>query len=354
MIEVTRLSFKDNKIKDCFDAIGYESTQFYRNEKFRTYFAEIHCSELTWDYLCDVVAATNCQNYGMRFLIELMQRRLLIASPDILSEIEGILHLFDSKSLSNAHPGAVFCKERIVDELFYHYNNKGNKHRLVYAFMPCTNHYFKELMRSFMEAQRFYVCWHSDVILRPFADSLDEMLDSVKAYTDLNERTFWQQINYYKGVFEEGTSDLNFAIRAVCNFYRWLVNTYPDHNFFVDSFHMNRQLLFSYRLPEIIEKDYHVTTLDPKNPPLGKANVCFIIRNMGHLSTNITDDDFFTVTLEPLQSQFYKDLIIRYLVSAPSVTLITWAGQLGYIRDGLCFLEKLKKEKGYPNPDLKS
>lgn len=353
MIEVTRLSFKDNKIKDCFDAIGYESTQFYRNEKFRTYFAEIHCSELTWDYLCDVVAATNCQNYGMRFLIELMQRRLLIASPDILSEIEGILHLFDSKSLSNAHPGAVFCKERIVDELFYHYNNKGNKHRLVYAFMPCTNHYFKELMRSFMEAQRFYVCWHSDVILRPFADSLDEMLDSVKAYTDLNERTFWQQINYYKGVFEEGTSDLNFAIRAVCNFYRWLVNTYPDHNFFVDSFHMNRQLLFSYRLPEIIEKDYHVKTLDPKNPPLGKANVCFIIRNMGHLSTNITDDDFFTVTLEPLQSQFYKDLIIRYLVSAPSVTLITWAGQLGYIRDGLCFLEKLKKEKGYPNPDLK-
>lgn len=338
----------------CFDAIGYEvekSYVFYRYEKFRTFFTDISLPELTWNHFCDIVMETNCYKYGMRVLIEFVNNSLLVASPDILITIKETIQRIDLSTIGQTSLKPVFCKEKILDELFYYC--RGEKYKPNFLFLPCSNKYLKEIIRSFLENQLSYNSWHPEIVLMQFVNSFGEMLDSIKSYSDFNERTFWQQINFYKNLFKKGTTNLNLAIRAVCNFYRWLVNTYKDHNFFADSFHMSRSLLFSISLATIIKDDYYVTILDSKDPPIGKTKICFIIRNMGKLSTKITDDDFLKVTLEPLKSKLYKDLIIRYLVSVPSISHITSVGQLNSIRDGLSFLEKLKKEKDYPNSNLK-
>lgn len=353
MIKPTNIIFKDPKIKECFDAIGYEESSlslFRRKEKFRASFANILAKELTWDFVCDTVNKDGCFKYGALFLSELLNKNLLIATDEILTA----LHENLSPCLQNGRtcPAPLFCNDKIVDALFYKAPSGRKGLNVVYAFMPCENKYFKQLVRKFLEAQRNYNRWHTKTIISLFAKSLEHMLNGILSYKDLNENTFWQQINYYKRTIDKDTIEFHYSVLSVCNFYRWLVNTYTEYNFFSNSFRLNRRLLFSSQAPIIIENDYYVTTLDSKNPPLGQSNICFIIRNLGHLSSIVTNDDFLLISLESLKSQFYRDLIIRYLLSANSPAPVISIGQISYIRDSLHFLEMIKAEEDYPNPDI--
>ena len=355
MINKTHTVYKDPNIASCLAETVDEAkdlSTFYRHERFRKAFSDSVAGNISWDYYCDAANKTGVYHYACVVLVSFLENGFICGSNSSMLALKQLFPYIKSiAEQAKTHPVPLFCKEEIADLIIF--RSPRTKTQFFYAKVPCANPVIRDVIKEFGEAARYYSRWIQKDIIYHFPDSLGEHLSGIHEATDFDENTFWGQINYYKHLYKNDQRTLFNSILMVCNFYRWLVNTNPDHDYFDNAFHMNRSLLFSSRLPELIKKNYYVTILDVKSPPVGHDNLCFILKNMGHLSTKLTNDDFFTATLSPLEEKLYKDLVIRYLVSASSITVITWAGQLGYIREGMHMIEELKRQPDYPNPDLK-
>ena len=60
-----------------------------------------------------------------------------------------------------------------------------------------------------------YNTWNSLPINEVFEISLDKYAKSIKTYTDFNDYTFWQQINYYKNYFKDNKSLYVLYLKAI-------------------------------------------------------------------------------------------------------------------------------------------
>lgn len=305
--------------------------------------------DISWNELCDDVNRLKCYKFGLIFLIKLLERNLYNGIYlDILTKY---LPIFQNiRSLNSTNYKLIFCNNRLPNLLIC--QKESSQVKISYYFMYTKNLYIKELYIKFLESERKYNRWCSLEIVEIFEISLSNYTSNIQSYKDFNDCTFWQQINYYKNYFKNNESLYEDAIKATCNFYRWLVNTYTEYNFFENSFTMTKYLLFNTRLIEIIKEDYYVTTFNPANNPGDRKKICFILRGFEDLSTRITNEDFSKLNLSTVEKSKYRKLIISYVLSSTSATIATTSGQTSYICDALSFVTKLKSEKDYPNPSL--
>ena len=89
----------------------------------------------------------------------------------------------------------------------------------------------EELDLAFMEDARMHNLWHTRAIIEAFEISLGNYASEIHEHTGFTDITFWKQINYYKNLFPAPSVEYTNSIRAVCCFYRWLVNKYSSYPF---------------------------------------------------------------------------------------------------------------------------
>lgn len=338
------------------DAIKYldDIKQTKKIRDFNDLYATKSLTDISWGELCRDAKNIGCPKHAFVFMCNLLNKGIYNGdNKDFLYER---LPLFN-QLLTNErrfNPGFLLCGDKIRNLLIY-INNSDSSGESVYSYsyMHSDNPYIKSELLDFLSAPRKVTRYNTRQIVANFEKSFGKYISEIHTYKDFNSLTFFEQISYYKKFKNVNYSVYDNGIRAICCFYRWLVNKYSEYDFFANSMNMTNHLLFSQGLVQLIKSDVYFTTFNPHTKYKDYERYCFIIRGMDNLSTRLTSEDYFTVNLSNLTSPFFRKAMINYIQSATSIIIFTWTGVINYIIDGLKFITKLKSQDKYPNSSLK-
>ena len=322
-------------------------------QQFKRKYAAVEPKDIRWCAFCQDALEFGCLKFAFLFFTRLLELR--IYHGEYQRELYGILPMFQlcAATRINANVRYLLCGEQITDLVIFKNDNSHNG-RFGYAYVKNKNPYIRTELLDFMEDARMHNRWHNRSIIEVFEISLGDHASEIKDHTGFTDITFWEQINYYKRLFPAPAEEYRNSIKAVCYFYRWLVNKYNDHPFFSDAFSMTKSLLFCSEIVTIISEGYYFMTYNPHTEIKDRLKICFILRNMEHLSTKMKSESHTLVDLSMLQTRRYRLAVLSFFNAATTITTIHGSGHIAYAIDALSFFEKLKDSKNYPNPDKTS
>ena len=318
-------------------------------KQFKGKYSDLDPADIQWCDLCKDATEFGCLKYAFLFITKLLEQGLY--QGEYHQELNAILPMFQecASVRINSNVRYLLCSEQITDLIIFRNSNKHNGH-FGYAYLRSRNLYIRSELIDFLEDARIHNRWHNRGIIESFDASFGDYALMIKDHTDFTDITFWAQINYYKALYPASSPEHRNSIKAVCCFYRWLVNKYNDHPFFNNSFSMTKSLLFCSEIISLISDDYYFMTYNPHAGIKDHQKICFILRNMEHLSTKMSPESHTTVDLSGLYIRQYRLAVLSFINAATSITVIRGSGHISYAVDALCFLEKLKAADKYPNP----
>ena len=319
-------------------------------QKFQKKYSGIDPGDIQWCSFCLDAKEFGCLKFAFLLFTRLLELQLYHG--EYQQELYDILPMFQQCAAEriNSNVRYLLCGDQIADLIVFHSNNK-HSGRFGYAYLKSKNPYIRSEMLDFMEDARMHNRWHNRAIIEVFETSLGDYAAMIKDHTGFTDITFWKQINYYKTLFPAPADECQNSIKAVCFFYRWLVNKYNDYPFFSDAFSMTKSLLFCSEIISLISEGYYFMTYNPHAVIRDHMRICFILRNMEHLSTKMKSECHTLVDLSMLHTRKYRMAVLSFINAAATITTIHGSGHITYAIDALSFFEKLKAADKYPNPD---
>ena len=319
-------------------------------------FIDKNPEDLTWNYISEYVQhKKNCKN--CLFLVI----ALLETGHGLGDHKSSLLRLYPSmvsisKQYSFGAWDSLFSGHKIEDTFIYDVS-KGQPStddaKRTVLYLPYKNKYIQEeVLQHYQITGRIPQNYTVKFTLL-FEESLAGIAPTIHTYTDFTDTSFWAQAMYFKENPDLTDKERNICLRLLTQFYRYLVNEHTDHHYFGNSLHLSEALLFSTAFVTQIEQGFYVVPFDQKADYHNRKRMIFLLRGYSSLSTKIKDDDFMSLDLSVIKNDFYRNELFKYYVSMPSASVVTWAGQMIYMRDALAMLEDVKAQKGYPNPDPK-
>lgn len=207
----------------------------------------------------------------------------------------------------------------------------------------------------FMEIVKKYLTTKTNLhlykILNTFVISIGDT--KLSSYKDINDTVFWMQIQYYKDKYQDDEVKKDIAIKNVCHFYRWLIKEYPEYNFFENSITLTNELIQNNALVMNINKNAYFTTYGIDEDLEDKPLICFILKNYNIHSTRVAKIAHTTFDTSKIEESYYRILANKYIQNLKSVSALTTTGYTHSACSCLHFIEQIKKQDYYPNPDLK-
>lgn len=343
---------KTNPLPGIMEDINASLNLKYRSEvqKFRKKYAEIDPDDIQWCSFCQDAKEFGCLKFAFLLFTKLLELQLYHG--EYQQELYDILPMFRQCAAEriNSNVRYLLCGEHIPDLIVFQNNNKNNGH-FGYAYFKSKNPYIKSELLDFLEDARRHNRWYNRPIIEVFEISLGDYAAGITDHTYFTDITFWQQINYYKTLFPASSDQYRNSIKAVCCFYRWLVNKYNDYPFFSNAFSMTKSLLFGSDIVNLISEGYYFMTYNPHAKIKDHRKTCFILRNMEHLSTKMKSESHTLVDTSMLQTRKYRMAVLSFINAATNITTIYGSGHITYAIDALSFFEKLKAAEKYPNPN---
>lgn len=305
---------------------------------------------IEWLELCADVRKYGCYRYGLLLLVAALDDHLYCGkyAEYLYPLLPALKELAEQHSTSYSK---IFCDDNIRYLVIGNSLHNGDCYH-AYVTVKTENRFIITLFAAFLQSKSYFADMTAEVCSL-FGESFGKYENVVQHENDLSEYTLFQQLEFYKTRFCNEPKARSAGICLVLHFYRWFISTHPVLDFFGNSFRMSERLLFSSGLPKLIVKDYCFTTLNPTNIPYGKERVCFLIKGMERHSTRITNDDFVSLDLSGLKSEFYRDLLIEFTATSTSVSSIKWVGIAYYIADAMQNVYVIKQNPFYPNKDLR-
>lgn len=178
--------------------------------------------------------------------------------------------------------------------------------------------------------------------------SEDQEIDTFK---DINSQTFWNQIKYYKDYYRDNEAMYRRAVTMICAFYRWLISEFAEYNFFADSQSLTTELFFNSSLSSLIINNAYFTTYSNTEDLGDKPYIVFILRNMDMYSTRLKKIDHYVLNTRRVCTDYYRKLINKYVQNHTAISVLTSGGLTHYPSVALHFIEEVKAQEDYPNPD---
>lgn len=343
---------KINPIPKIMEDLNTSLNLKYRTDvqRFKRKYADVDPKDIQWCSFCQDANDFGCLKFAFLFMTRLLE--LGLYQGEYRQELYDILPTFQkcASERINSNVRYLLCGEQITDLIVFQNNNKHNG-RFGYAYLKSDNPYIKSELLDFMEDARMHNRWHNRTIIEVFEISLGDYAPGIKDHTGFTDITFWAQINYYKAFFSSQKDDYRKSIKAVCCFYRWLINKYSDYPFFNNAFSMTKSLLFCSEIVRLISDGYYFMTYNPHAEIKDHLKICFILRNMEHLSTQMKSESHTLVDLSTLQTRKYRMAVLSFINAATTISTIHKSGNITYAINALSFFEKLKTSVKYPNPD---
>ena len=338
-----------------FELKGKKDSVHLRFRHFYDDFIDEDPDSILWNDICEYAIRTrNCKNCLFFIMI------LLDTGHGLNDHREALLRIYPQiVSISQQYSfgwRSFFCSDRIDDTFIININpeyvktSDDAKHILFY--LPYENKCIqKEVIQNYSLTGR-KPQYYTEKFSLLFEKSLGKMAPAINSYKDFTDTTFWAQANFFREYPDLTVKERNICIRLLAQFYRYLVNQHTDHQYFNNSLHLSEALLFSPFFIAQIEQGFYVVPFDTNADYHNRERVIFLLRGYSSISTQIKDDDFMSIDLSSIKNDFYRNELFKYYVSMPSASVVTWSGQVGYMRDALAMIENVKSEKDYPNPDM--
>ena len=350
LINVHQIRFPNEpfKLKGANDTIHTSFKKLYND------FIDKDPESITWNYISQYALQTkNCKN-SLALVIALLESghglkdhklALIRLSPNLIN----ILHqytfgswcaLFSGDNIEYTHIFSISPKNiRDIDDA---------KHSVLY--LPYKNKYLQEEVFQFFSANGREPQYYSSKFPLLFEKSLKNISASIQSYKDFTDTTFWTQAMYFKSHPDLSEKEISICLRLLTHFYRYLVNTHTDHHYFANSLHLSEALLFSKVFVRQIVQGYYVVPFDINVDYHNRKRMIFLLRGYSSLSTMMKNDDFISLDLSTINSDFYRNELFKYFLSMPSTTIFSDCSQIHYMRDTLAMLENVKSKNDYPNP----
>lgn len=269
------------KLQTIIDEIAPSVSQStFRNTKAQDFinkYSDMVAEDVDWEVVCHDVETYGCYKYGFLFMIQLLREGVYHGShADKLYRnlpiYEKMLHQRNT-CLTDA-----MCGSRIEQQVLYVNVHSGSRNWFSYTYIDTVNPFIIDIFEEHLNSMNAHGRWCPRKVAEVFGKSLGKYENEVHSATDFNATMLFEQTGFYKKQFEDNKDMRRAGLNFVVNFYRWLVRSNPEHNYFENEFHMSDRLLFNNRLSELIERDFYFTTLNPANIPYGEERVCFILR----------------------------------------------------------------------------
>lgn len=310
-------------------------------------------TEDIWISISNIVSAhPNYKKIAFIFIIDLLKHNLYTGS--YLHSLTRLLPdlLFDYDYLTSSHVVVkdLFCGSEIKN-LYAVFNGKTQEDKhLIFFHIEFNSEFLTKLLCEFIN---YIPEVTSERDINLFIDSFEKSLDGTtcSTITDFGEYSLWRQVNYYKTNFSKYSLAYKNNIFWLVRFYRFLAQCYPQHDFWTNAHTISWRLLFSNRLVTAIKDDFFFTVYNINTPVEMHDHYVFILKGFNAKYTRIKKDDFVSVSLDFVQSSFYKKALLQYLLSEPT-HIIHVNMYICRLRKGLKIIEHCKSSAQYPNPDL--
>lgn len=257
----------------------------------------------------------------------------------------------DLKNLNECLNSYIWSHKRIFtkdyDEVQFVKTSRKKQQIIVYLIKN-GDEVFMEIVKKYLTTKTNL---HLYKILNTFVISIGDT--KLSSYKDINDTVFWMQIQYYKDIYQDDEVKKDIAIKNVCHFYRWLIKEYQEYNFFENSITLTNELIQNNALVMNINKNAYFTTYGIDEDLEDKPLICFILKNYNIHSTRVAKIAHTTFDTSKIEESYYRILANKYIQNLKSVSALTTTGYTHSACSCLHFIEQIKKQDYYPNPDLK-
>ena len=261
-------------------------------------------------------------------------------SEKLHEELNLLKKLFDGRSYRS---DALFLEQYENVAIF-----EVDKHIRI-GHIAANNKTLRNLLIEFLKHKTANKDYFNDVSMYLFPMSSGDQ--EINTFKDINSETFWNQIKYYKDYYKDNETMYHHAVTMICAFYRWLVREFAEYNFFADSQTLTTELIFNRSLSSFINNDAYFTTYSSTEDLGDKPYIVFILRNMDMYSTRLKNTDHYVLNTRKVCTDYYRKLINKYVQNNTVISMLTSNNRTYYSSIALHFIEEMKTQEDYPNPD---
>lgn len=223
---------------------------------------------------------------------------------------------------------------------------------VVPMFLFNCNIFFESLYIKYLEENNVASHYISSTINYDFMRSVEGI--EVNSLNDIDSALFWHQASFFKTFYSQDENNKNYSLKNLCKFYRWLLNKFNNHAFFVNSTNLTYELIFSNALSLHIINDAYFTPYNSTEDLGDKPRIVFVVKNFQNKSTRLVKYSHFALYTDKLENSFYRKMVIKYFQNASTPTMLSCGADKVNIIDTLHFIEQIKSNENYPNPALTS
>ena len=174
-----------------------------------------------------------------------------------------------------------------------------------------------------------------------FEDSLGDWACGIKGYGDFSEVTLLEQAAYFRNKYIALPETKHKAMRHLLGFYRFLINTPEGCGIFNDS-NFSPTVIKSNSVMRYISEgwafiQYNDIPLNERQP-----RQVVLLRDVHLPTTRYIQGDAIVVDVSIVESEFYRNLIWRYIKT--SISNLLSAFSIRYIAEALHIVEQAKKD----------
>ena len=355
--DIENQQFADERMRTIMKTIMHDHPKATSNKgavDFKRKYSSMRVDDVDWCTVCK--DAKECSAWQYAFYLFYLITKEGLYKGTFKKEVSSLMPYFDdvyAKKLLPVGQDAwnFMCGERITGlHVFI-----SEKKTLSYIIMDTHNEFVFNLFVDYKNSEMALAdqLAHNPDFVWNFEKSLGNIRETITTADDFDSVTFWSQINFFRRLFNDNKQQLNRAVSAICDFYRFLVRTNPELKMFSDASNMSNALLFSQGLNRLIMKEYTFLTWSPDMDivcPYEK--VALILHGLNRYTTKLEKDDWRPIDLSDVKSDFYREIVLKYIVRniANNTALITSAN-FAHLKEAVNFFYDMKRHADYPNKD---
>lgn len=303
-------------------------------------------AEFDWIRLCDMAKKHEAYKFAFLFMCSAVHRGLSFGEYTcyLRENLDMFMEMIDLKQIKYPKMlcGANISKLVLSKTLFSGF-------RYSYYIIDTNNRFIIDILKKSLNTNnRNRMKVHKKTLFH-FAKSFGSKEMEIHSLKDVNCQLIFEQAEYYKNSLKHNSRELNLSISFLCFFYRWLVNEYPEFDFFQSSYKITRNVLFTSRMKEFLKEGYYFTVFNPTNIPAEHTKIVFLTKGFDRISTRYLTEDYFVVNLSRVSFQDYRTLLLSYVMTSKSFS--TAKESISFAGEVLESLYMVKQKTGYSNPD---